>query len=229
MLQLLSRYQKMELFERLAEGGALSLQRFTNFIRETFAGTDKDPEFEKRVLMIFNKFSATDPDAMSSKDFVRMWDRFLKRCMNPKSALIVVDFQNDFIDGSLSLKKCPLGEDPNTLIPGLNQMVTLFEQVVYTMDWHPEGHISFIESLGKRKLHESCKIQLKDVKVGTEVIFNINGSPVKQKMWPRHCVQGSNGAQLHKSLKVKPDCIKVYKGSFPKQWIDAINTLFYVE
>ena len=27
--------------------------------------------------------------------------------------------------------------------------------------------------------------------------------PMKQRLWPRHCVQDSWGAELHKDLKVK--------------------------
>ncbi|OQR68021.1 pyrazinamidase/nicotinamidase-like, partial [Tropilaelaps mercedesae] len=203
----------MEVFERMAgsENGSVTLQRFTEFFRETFPGSDSDPLFEKRISLMFHKFSREDPDAMSERDFTRIWDRFVRPAMRPKPALVIVDFQNDFITGSLSLKSCPCGQDAEKLIPGLNKMVDLFNDVVYTYDWHPEDHISFIECLGKRKLHETYTVPLQEVTIGTEVVFDIAGEAVVQKMWPRHCVQDTHGAQLHKQLKIKPNAIIVRK------------------
>lgn len=40
--------------------------------------------------------------------------------------------------------------------------------------------------------------------------------PMKQRLWPRHCVQDSWGAELHKDLKVVDHGIKVYKGTNPE-------------
>lgn len=39
---------------------------------------------------------------------------------------------------------------------------------------------------------------------------------MKQRLWPRHCVQDSWGAELHKDLKVMDNGIKVYKGTNPE-------------
>lgn len=39
---------------------------------------------------------------------------------------------------------------------------------------------------------------------------------MKQRLWPRHCVQDSWGAELHKDLKVVDHGIKVYKGTNPE-------------
>lgn len=36
-----------------------------------------------------------------------------------------------------------------------------------------------------------------------------------QRLWPRHCVQDSWGAELHKDLKVLDNAIKIYKGTNP--------------
>jgi nicotinamidase/pyrazinamidase len=59
-----------------------------------------------------------------------------------KSALIVVDVQNDF---------CPGGALPvkngNKIIPAINRLVELFTKnslpVFFTRDWHPPNHCSF--------------------------------------------------------------------------------------
>jgi len=79
-------------------------------------------------------------------------------------ALIVVDFQNDFMPGgALAVPEGDqIGERVNELAAEPR-----FELVVATRDWHPRNHGSFKE----------------------------RGGP-----WPVHCVQGSEGAELHPSL-----------------------------
>lgn len=40
------------------------------------------------------------------------------------------------------------------------------------------------------------------------------GPPImKQRLWPRHCVQDSWGSELHKDLKVVEKSVKIYKGT----------------
>lgn len=34
-----------------------------------------------------------------------------------------------------------------------------FEVVFYSLDWHPENHVSFIENVGKRKLHPTSQVR----------------------------------------------------------------------
>lgn len=70
------------------------------------------------------------------------------------SALIIVDMQNDFICGSLALKNSPAKQDGFRVIPVINHILqsTKFDCVVYTLDWHPADHISFIDNVAKWKL-----------------------------------------------------------------------------
>ncbi len=74
--------------------------------------------------------------------------------------MIIVDVQNDFIDGSLALRNCPAGQDGYEVIPVINQLIidVPFSLIVYTQDWHPPNHISFFENLQKRKLSEKNKV-----------------------------------------------------------------------
>ena len=44
------------------------------------------------------------------------WSYFLFQIVRPVSALIVVDVQNDFISGSLSISRCPAGHDGEEVI-----------------------------------------------------------------------------------------------------------------
>lgn len=60
-----------------------------------------------------------------------------------KTALIVVDVQNDF---------CPGGalavEHGDKVVPVLNRVMDRFPVVVTTQDWHPANHVSFKEQGG---------------------------------------------------------------------------------
>ena len=76
-----------------------------------------------------------------------------------------------------------------------------FEEVFYSLDWHPETHVSFIENKALRKFHCSSKVSSKQAALYDTVVFE--GPPIcQQKLWPKHCVQNSWGAELHPELKV---------------------------
>ena len=114
----------------------------------------------------------------------------------PKSALIVVDVQNDFIDGSLLV---PDGLKVVSVINSLLDTVA-FDAVVYTMDWHPRNHCSFFENVNLRKLSEKSPVKT-NFQLFDTVIFEQYPN-ADQKLWPTHCVQGSKGAELHPDLKI---------------------------
>jgi nicotinamidase/pyrazinamidase len=92
-------------------------------------------------------------------------------------ALIIVDVQNDFCaGGALAVK------DANDIIAVINGMSSSFNLVIATQDFHPADHKSFASNQGK-KVYD---------------VISLNGNP--QTMWPDHCVQGSQGCQIHASL-----------------------------
>ncbi|OLL24425.1 Pyrazinamidase/nicotinamidase [Neolecta irregularis DAH-3] len=90
------------------------------------------------------------------------------------SALLIVDVQNDFIDGSLAV---PGAEG---ILAQINELILQrnWDLVVGSQDWHPLNHISFAETHGKQPF--------------TEV--SISGET--RMLWPVHCVQGSKGAEI---------------------------------
>jgi nicotinamidase/pyrazinamidase len=107
-----------------------------------------------------------------------------------KDALIVVDVQNDFCPGGrLAVQK------GNEVVPVVNALAARFENVVLTQDWHPPGHQSFATSHPGRKPFDSMKLPYGE-----------------QILWPDHCVQGSDGAALHKDLSVPHAQLVVRKG-----------------
>ncbi|KJS03236.1 MAG: isochorismatase [Desulfobulbaceae bacterium BRH_c16a] len=118
-----------------------------------------------------------------------------------KSALLVVDIQNDF---------CPGGALPvpqgDLIIPAINSLIAFFPEVIATKDWHPPGHISFASRCAKPVM---------------EMIETPYGPQI---LWPDHCVQETWGAEFHPALAT--DAIKhvVYKGTHPE--IDSYSTFF---
>ncbi len=102
--------------------------------------------------------------------------------------------QNCFLPGgSLAVAK---GDE---IIPVINRIAKAFQNVVLTQDWHTPGHISFASSHAGKKPFESI-----DVPYG------------KQILWPDHCVQGTEGAAIHKDIDIAHAQLVIRKGHNPK-------------
>jgi nicotinamidase/pyrazinamidase len=94
--------------------------------------------------------------------------------------LLLIDLQYDFMPGgALAVAH---GDE---VVPVVNQLAQGFGHVVLTQDWHPAQHVSFAAN------HAGCKP------------FETMALPYgEQVLWPTHCVQGSEGAALHRGLDV---------------------------
>lgn len=119
-----------------------------------------------------------------------------------KTALIIVDMQNDFM---------PLGALPvpegDKVIPIINGLLKYFDLIVATQDWHPADHHSFaINHLGN----------------SPGDVVNMEG--VQQILWPMHCVQHTKGAEFVEELAI--NCVhKIFqKGTDPK--VDSYSGFF---
>ena len=111
-----------------------------------------------------------------------------------KSVLIVVDVQNCFVPGgSLAVGK---GDE---VVPVINKLAKSFANVVITQDWHTPKHVSFASSHAGKKPFETVKLAY-----GTQVL------------WPDHCVQGTDGAALHKDLNIPHAQLVIRKGYHDK-------------
>jgi nicotinamidase/pyrazinamidase len=95
-----------------------------------------------------------------------------------QTALIVVDLQNDFVDGGALA--VPGGIE---VVDVANRLIPAFRLVIATQDWHPADHLSFAS-------------QHPGLKIGT--VFDLDG--LSQVAWPDHCVQGTPGAAFVESL-----------------------------
>jgi nicotinamidase/pyrazinamidase len=107
-----------------------------------------------------------------------------------KSALIVVDVQNCFVDGGTLPVK-----GGAQIVPIINKLAASFENVVVTQDWHTPGHASFASTHAGKKPFETTQMPY-----GTQVL------------WPDHCVQGSDDAALLKDLKLPTAQLIIRKG-----------------
>ena len=105
-------------------------------------------------------------------------------------ALLVIDVQNCFIPGgSLAVK------EGDAIVPVINKLSKSFANVVVTQDWHTADHVSFASQHAGKKPFETVKL-----KYGTQVL------------WPDHCVQGTEGAALHKDLSIPHAQLMIRKG-----------------
>ena len=109
----------------------------------------------------------------------------------PRKALIVVDLQNDFVNGSLPVP------DAASIVPVVNRIRDAFDLVVFTKDWHPANHGSFAVNHPGRNTYDQAEL---------------DGLP--QTLWPVHCVQGERGAELVAGLNMDNAHIFV-KGTDP--------------
>lgn len=69
------------------------------------------PLDSQQVSDLFMIFNVSGDGSMSMQEFVYCWNGWITKIVKPKSALVVVDVQNDFISGSLAIKNCPAGQN----------------------------------------------------------------------------------------------------------------------
>ena len=117
-------------------------------------------------------------------------------------ALLVIDIQNDFCPGGAL---AVAGGDE--IVTRVNALMTEFEAVVLTQDWHPSDHSSFASSHPGKGPFESVEMPYGE-----------------QTLWPDHCVQGSEGANFHPALNTDRADLIVRKGF--RAAIDSYSAFF---
>ncbi|KMQ95509.1 pyrazinamidase nicotinamidase [Lasius niger] len=199
--------------------GFLSITEFDLICRALFRN-DRGKIYgleEDQLREVYSIFDFKGDGMIDKEEFEVCWNRWIKVCTRPKSAFLIVDVQNDFITGSLNIKQCAAQHDGSEVIEPINRLLETipFDSVFYSLDWHPIDHVSFIDNLHLREVDISSNISKEAARVYDTVTFQ--GPPLlKQRLWPRHCVQDSWGAELHKGLKIVDNAIKIYKGTNPE-------------
>ncbi|MDW8246908.1 MAG: bifunctional nicotinamidase/pyrazinamidase [Sandaracinaceae bacterium] len=121
-----------------------------------------------------------------------------------KRALLWVDIQRDFLPGG------PLGvPHGNEVVPVANRLAREgnYEMVIATQDWHPPNHLSFASQHPGKKPFE---------------VIELDG--MLQTLWPDHCIQGSDGAELAPGLESALISARIYKGT--DRHIDSYSAFF---
>lgn len=124
--------------------------------------------------------------------------------MEPKTALLVIDMQNDFLEpeGPLSVSGGKDIIDP--IVDLMTNSKYNWDAVVLTKDWHPPNHISFAEPRG-----EGYKPYM-PISVPSPAG---NGETMQQTLWPVHAVQETKGAAVTEKIQIAFDLLE--KGSTP--------------
>lgn len=121
----------------------------------------------------------------------------------PKSALLVVDVQRDFLpSGSLAV---PRGD---AIVPIINTLFARFDHVYLSKDWHPQNHVSFASNHPDASPFQTVKLS--------------DGR--QQTLWPDHCVQHSTGADFAPGLNVPESGVVILKGADPRY--DSYSAFF---
>ncbi|QRK86847.1 bifunctional nicotinamidase/pyrazinamidase [Pseudomonas granadensis] len=110
-----------------------------------------------------------------------------------RTALLVIDVQNDFIPGG----QLPVPEG-DLIVPLINRLARQFSQVIIAQDWHPQGHASFASRHPGKQPFDSVQLPYGE-----------------QTLWPEHCVQGTAGAELHPKLDLPHAQLIIRKGCNP--------------
>lgn len=108
-------------------------------------------------------------------------------------ALIVVDIQNDFVEGGALA--VPGGTQ---IIPIVNRLMAEFGVVVATQDYHPKNHGSFAVNHKGKKEYE---------------VIDLNG--LQQVLWPAHCMQQTFGSDFSPGFEIRYVDKIVQKGTDP--------------
>ena len=122
--------------------------------------------------------------------------------IDANDVLIVTDVQNDFCPGGALA--VPRGDE---VIAPILCIAPRFRHIVLTQDWHPAHHTSFAASHPGKKPYESIELAY--------------GA---QTLWPRHCVQGSPGAEFHPALHLPQAELILRKGFRPQ--VDSYSAFF---
>jgi len=117
------------------------------------------------------------------------------------SALIVIDVQNCFLPGgNLATVNSRNSElKPSTLAKGICNFIAKNnpENIFVTKDWHTPGHASFATNENPAF---SDRVGFYTGRATVKERSWVNPARLDQKMWPAHCVQGSDEANLDKQL-----------------------------
>lgn len=118
------------------------------------------------------------------------------------NALLLVDIQNDFIlGGALAVT------DGDAVVPVANQLISCFDLVVASQDFHPKDHRSFASQHPGKNPGD---------------VIDLGG--ISQVLWPDHCVMDTAGAEFVPDLNVG-GITRIFQKGMHKE-VDSYSSFF---
>ncbi|CAH0384229.1 unnamed protein product [Bemisia tabaci] len=210
------------------KNGRLDWREFNSIYRDLFRNDKTGQQYDLPQSVgddIFEVFDQNSDGAIDRGEFIPCASEWIAPLKHPRSAFLAIDVQNDFISGPLNISSFPAGHNGKDVVEPINQVLRTvhFGNVYFAMDYHPANHSSFIENVHLRELDPSSEVSAANAKVFDTVVFK--GPPKEtQKLWPRHCVQGTWGSDLHKDLILPNGTVRIFKGT--KDDVDSYSAFW---
>mmetsp|Transcript_5684 Transcript_5684/g.15107 ORF Transcript_5684/g.15107 Transcript_5684/m.15107 type:complete len:390 (-) Transcript_5684:465-1634(-) len=197
--------------------GVLSKSEFSRLVPDLIGAMTE--EQTQKLMEVIDMDNSGDVGVVELNAFMRMWESPTKT-IKTKSALLIIDVQNDFISGTLA------NPDPSTsdIVPVINGMRDAMDVVIISYDWHPHEHCSFVESANSGSTDIVTPSKPFDPFTMVTLRADADRKEHQQLVFGRHCVQDTWGAECHKDLIVAPTDGKIYKGK--KGNIDSFSAFY---
>ncbi|KAI0843792.1 Isochorismatase hydrolase [Hypoxylon sp. FL0890] len=117
--------------------------------------------------------------------------------LHRKTALAIIDVQNDFITGSLANPRAPV------ILPKIYQLLDDHEWpfIVASQDWHPPGHVSFFSSHPGKVAGDTVNDTFVDTPTKIEI----------QTLYADHCIPETWGAEIERGIQTRLHSLEGYR------------------
>lgn len=118
--------------------------------------------------------------------------------MKPRTALLIIDMQGDFLPPNGSLAVSGGRDIIEPIVKLMTSKEKAWDAIVMSKDWHPHNHISFARSHGESYQPYTPLTVKSPIDDGKTMV---------QTLWPVHCVQKSEGAEVAEPIQKAFDAI----------------------
>ncbi|KAH9905825.1 Isochorismatase hydrolase [Xylariomycetidae sp. FL2044] len=109
--------------------------------------------------------------------------------LHKKTALVIIDMQNDFLTGSLANPRA------EPIIPNIYKLLDEHDWplIVASQDWHPQDHVSFASNHAGLEEGDAINITFKETPKKFEA----------QSVWADHCVPETWGSEIETGVRTR--------------------------
>jgi len=200
------------------QNGLLEASELAALMKDAFPGETFTEQDQQLMLQSFDFDQNGSIGVNELRAFLRLYVPG-QSMIKTKTALIIIDVQNDFITGTLA-NPYKAAE----IVPIINNIRDKFDCVCISYDWHPFEHCSFAESVSAGKFPIKEKVEKFAPFTPITLVADKDRPEHSQMLYPRHAVMDSEGGKCHADLVVKDQDLRVYKGTKPN--IDSYSAFF---